>query len=358
MVVFVVAELLLAMAIPFVAIRGYHTLLQSRTGTFVEEATRDDPGWSALVNPTVVVGVVEVDRGQVTGVTLLVHNPETRSAGSAILVPGPLELDGVPLGDRAPEEAVAALASAIRLGVARVEVLDNEGWVDVLGSSTYVLESPDPVVDDTGEPLFAVGPVEVDAALAAPFLGRPAAGAVAVSVLPRRHLFWNALLADPPATPVPLAEDLSALSGQASPVVDLPVTELEPVPRLDPEATEALIRDLVAFPTGAVGGDRLRVRVLDRTGEADLERIAAALAANGREMISIGNAVAFDGGRTQVIAPVTMAAEDGPVGAELRELARSVGTDQLIVDNEPVDEDVVTVVIGRDFDLADLATRS
>ena len=127
MVLFVAAELLLAMAIPFVAIQGYHTLLQSRSGTFVEEPSRDEPGWSALVSPTAVVAVVEVDGQRVTGVTLLVHNPETASVGSAILVPGSLEIDGLPLSARDPAEAVEALAETIRLGVSRVDLLDGDG---------------------------------------------------------------------------------------------------------------------------------------------------------------------------------------------------------------------------------------
>lgn len=356
--VFVAAELLLAMAIPFVAIEGYHTLLQSRTGTFVEEPTRHEPGWSALVSPTDIVAVVEVDRERVTGVTLLVHNPETTSAGSAILAPGSLELDGALLSDRSPQEAAMALASAVRLAVSRIEVLDGEGWADVLGTMTYRLDSPDPVLGADGRPLFEVGPVTVDAALAAPFLGRPADGAVPVSVQPRRVLFWEALLTDPPSTPAPLARDLSALDGRASPVVELPVTQLEPMARLDADATESLIRDLVAFPAGANAGDRLRIRVLDRTGQADLEAIAAEVAAEGMEVVSIGNAIEFDDGLTQVIAPITLTGGDGSVSPEVANLARSVGATEVIIDTEPVDELVVTVVVGRDFDQVGPAASS
>ena len=301
--------------------------------------------------------MVEVDGQRVTGVTLLVHNPETASVGSAILVPGSLEIDGLPLSARDPAEAVEALAETIRLGVSRVDLLDGDGWSAVLGDTTYVLDSPDPVLDDRGRPLFEVGPVTVDGALAAPFLGRPADGAAAVSVQPRRHLFWKALLADPPETPTALAGDLSAFDGRASPVVDLPVTQLEPVALIDGDATESLVRDLVAFPTSAAAGDRLRVRVLDRAGGAELEAIAAWLAAQGMEVVSIGNAVEFDGGQTQVIAPVALA-EDGAISPELRALATSVGTTEVTVDIEQVDDFVVTVVVGDDFEPADLVARS
>ncbi len=348
--VFVAGELLLAMAIPFVAIEGYHTLLESRAGKFVEEPTSDDPGWRALVDPTPVLGVAEVDRGMVTGVTLVVGHPQ--SAGSIILVPGSLEIDGKPLSAYPPTESVDVLARSIRLSVSPVEVLDNTSWSAVLGSQVYRLDSPDPVEADPGQPLFGVGPVEVDGLLAAPFVGRPSPGVAAASVQTRRHLFWNAILADPPTTETPLAAELQALDPTLSRVVDLPVTQLDPVALPDTAAIESLVRDVVAFPAGAMPGDRLQVRVLDRTGDADLEGIAAAVASHGMEVVEIGNATEFDGGQTEVIAPLGVVAEDGTLPEDLYGLARSVGADAISIDEEPSEAVVVTVVIGANFDLA------
>ena len=341
------------MAIPFLAIEGYHTLLESRAGSFVEEPTRDDPAWRALVESTAVWGYAEVDRGAVTGVTLVVSHPE--AAGSIILVPGTLTLDGVALSALPPTEAVEAVAGAVRLSLAAVGVLDETTWPAVLGDQIYSLDSPDPVEANGGQPLFGVGAVPVDGALVAPFVGRPASGAAPVSVLPRRHLLWNALLANPPTTEAPLAESLRALQPEVTRVVDLPVTQLEPTAIADLESIETLIRDVVAFPAGAVSGDRLQVRVLDRTGSADLEGIAAAVAANGLEVVEIGNANEFDGGESEVIAPISLTREDGSVSPELNDLARSVGTATIRIDGEAVDDAVVTVVIGTNFDLANLS---
>ena len=356
------AEILLALAIPFVMIQGYHTLLDSRAGTFIEEPTRADPGWTALVTPTEVIGVAEVDRGVVTGVTLVVHNPGTAAAGGVVLVPGTLELDGEPLTARAPGEAVLAVTEALRLGVTRIDVLDEQGWVDLLGDASYGLENPDPVpasddegrVDGEAGVLLAVGPVEVGAAEAGAFVGRPANGAVAVSVLPRRHLLWSALLAEPPTTGGALAADLAAIDRLESSVLDLPVTQLEPAALLDPVGAEVLVRDLVAFPTGAAPGDRLRVRLVDRTGRADLEDIAAGVAAQGIEVIEIGNAAAFDDGPTEVVTPVGVATAAGAIAGEVEQLARAIGVAEIVVDAEPVEEEVVTVLIGADFDLMTL----
>lgn len=360
LVLFAVAEVLLALAIPFILVRGYHTLLDSRAGTLVEAPARVDPSWVALVAPSKVIGVAEVDGGRVTGVTLVVQNPERTSAGSAILVPGSLEVDGLTLSQREPSEAVAAVSAAMRLGVERVDVLDAEGWAAVLGDARYAVSNPDPVPGHPpGEVLVPVGEVEVDGSTVAAFAGRPAVGAAPISVLPRRHLLWAAMLADPPVTDHPLALDLVALGDHPVGVVDLPVTQLEPVALLDPERTESLVRDRVAYPTGATNTDRLRVRVVDRSGTADLEGIAAAVAAHGVEVVEIANASVFDEGPTRVVAPAGLASVDDALPGLLAELAQVVGVgevvvDEVVVDDQHSEEPLVTVVIGRDFALDSL----
>jgi hypothetical protein len=371
-VLFVAGELLLALAIPFIAIEGYHTLLDSRAGKFVAEPTRSDPGWLAVVEPTPVVAAVEVDQGTVTGAALIIHHPEVSSAATVLLVPGSLELGGDVLSAMAPDEVGAALAAELRQSLSRVEVLDQAAWADVLGDATLSVESPDPVPGTTPDTLlFAVGPVEVGGAEAAAFLGRPAPGAAEISTQPRRHLFWNALLAQPPTTETALAEDLRSFAGAPIQVLDLPLSTVEPVARLDGAATEALLHEVVAYPSGAAPGDRLSVRIVDRTGDADLEGVAAAVAALGFEVVEIGNAQVFDGGPTDLVVPSAMqpvgdtAGADGPVGdgateevteevtAEVARLARFVGISTVTVDPVAADlaaeDQSVTLVIGGDF---------
>lgn len=351
---FVVGELLLVLAIPFMIIEGYHTLLDSRAGRFVEELTREDPGWRALVDSTEVVGIAEVDQGTVTGVTLLINHVEVRSAGTAVLVPGTLLVDDVPLSGRAPADAVQAVGAALDLAISRVEILDDAGWDDVLGQETWVVESPDPVLDEAGNPLFEVGPVNVGADNVAAFVGRPAPGASPVSVLPRRELFWNAVIGSPPSAAAAIAEDLRAIDATTSQVLNLPAQQLEPQTILDEAGAEALVREIVAFPAGPAPGDRLRVRVLDRTGAANLEGIAAALAARGIEVIEIGNAFVFDDGGTEVIAPMDLSSADGALPDRVNQLIVAVGLDAATLDPEAPD-DVVIVVVGGDFDLANVS---
>lgn len=348
-VVFVAGELLLAMAIPFLAIQGYHTLLDSRAGNFVAEPTRADPGWRALVEPTPVTAVVEVDQGRVAGAALMIHHPEVSSAATVLLIPGSLEVDGVTLSSLAPEEVAPAIGAALRLGLSRVEVLDGSGWAEVLGATTLVLNNPDPVPTADGgeaEPLFAVGQVEVGGADAAAFLGRPADGANPISTQPRRQQFWNALVSAPIAADTVVGAELASYSGAPIQVLDVPLTAIEPQARLDPAATEALLREVVAYPAGASEGDRLPVRILDRTGQADLEAVAATVAALGMEVIEIGNAQSFDGGDTQVVVPKVV---EGELPDDLARLARFAGAETVTIDPIDDDEIAVTVVIGADF---------
>ena len=149
MTLFIGAELVLAMAIPFLAIAGYHALLDSRAGYFVEEPSESDPGWRALVEPTPVVAVVEMERERLTGIALLVARSDAgrddvagtdtgdegdasqggaSQGGTVILVPGTLWIDGAPLDGRTPDEAVTALGQALRLGVSGTVVVDEERW--------------------------------------------------------------------------------------------------------------------------------------------------------------------------------------------------------------------------------------
>lgn len=341
MAVFVTAELVLAMSIPFLAIAGYHTLLDSRAGRFVEEPTESEPGWRALVDPSPITAIVEQEGGSITGIALLAGRDDSEG-GTVILVPGTLQIDGAALDARTPEGAVAALSSILRLRIAATEVIDGQRWAAVLGDTTYRLANPDPVVDDDSQPLLAVGDVDVDAAAAAAFLGRPAPDSDPITLLFRRQLFWSAVLDDPPTGTDPINPVITRISGPSSRAVVLPLLSVEPDPELDPLAAEALIRDVVPVPAGANPGDRLQVRVIDRTGTADLESIAAAVASTGSEVVEIGNALEFDGGLTHLVVP---AGFDDPAIAELALLTGAA----TVLDNDVETDAVVTLLVGSDF---------
>ncbi len=342
MALFVTAELILAMAIPFLAIAGYHTLLDSRAGRFVEEPTEDEPGWRALVDPSPLTAVVEQENGRTTGLVLLAGHLEESPGGAVVVVPGTLQVDGLALVDRTPDDAVAALSKLLRLRIDTVELVDEGRWANVLDDTSYVLANPDPVVDDSGQPLLSVGEIEIGAPHAAAFLGRPAPDSDPITLLFRRQLFWSAVMADPPEGSDRLAEEIRELSGPASQVVILPLVNVEPNPLPDLVAAEALVREVVPVPAGANPGDRLQVRVIDRTGIADLEAVATAVASTGSEVVEIGNAVEFDGGLTHLVVPIGL--ED----PGLSELAMLTGA-TTVLDNDIEADSVVTLLVGSDY---------
>ena len=84
------------------------------------------------------------------------------------------------------------------------------------------------------------------------------------------------------------------------------------------------------------------MRVLDRTGLADLGAIAAEVASTGAEVVEIGNAAVFDAGPTQVVVP--RALEEGAV----TELASWTGA-ATVHDNDVESDDIVTLIIGADY---------
>ena len=106
---------------------------------------------------------------------------------------------------------------------------------------------------------------------AAVFLGRPVGGASLSSLQFRRQMFWEAMVAEPPTGTHRLAtvmfEMFSSGNGQ---VIAMPTTNTPTGPVLESDAAEALVRTIVPFPSG----ERLKMRVVDRTGSADLESIA------------------------------------------------------------------------------------
>ncbi|MDH5520110.1 MAG: hypothetical protein OEZ14_06210 [Acidimicrobiia bacterium] len=374
LLVFAAVEIVLAMAIPFILIRGYHTLLSSNTGTFVDSPTIDEPGWSALVSATPLTAVVEVVDDGISGATLIVASGDVAAedavvagGGTIVLIPGDLVLPPnlttvsgesattpMRLSDLAPAEAGDALAALLNIDLTSVEVMDDGAWTAALSDAVYELDNPDPVpataakVDPdggSGTPArlaFVVGPVVVSGADAAVFLGRPVDGGSLSSVMPRRHQFWSALLDQDPAGSNGLASAVRAV-GPSGKVVELPTVAESEAPAIDADAAEALLRDTVAFPSG----NRLEIRVVDRTGDADLGLVAAQLAGRGLKVVEIANAVQFDEGSTELIRPTDLA--DG-IG-QFEDLVAELGVEP-IVDPEQ-EHNTMTLLVGRDFRLSD-----
>jgi hypothetical protein len=112
----------------------------------------------------------------------------------------------------------------------------------------------------------------------------------------------------------------------------------------DPAQVQALIADLVPFPTSAHPGDRARVRLLDGVGDAARTLDAAALLVPaGAEITVYGNADRFDYAESVVeYFDVAQLAN-----AQAMVTALGVGS---VAFRERADASVdVTVIVGRDY---------
>ncbi len=306
---FILVELLLLSAVPVLGYLGAQSLLDTRAGNIVAQPTAEEPGWLAAVEPSPVTGIVEVLNGNVTGVTIVAQQQQSQPGGTIILVWPSMEIDGVQVGEMAPEEVVPAVSRELRLQIPTVEILDEARWKIVLGSEDREVDNPDPLIDEGGVPLLAVGPITIGSDLAAAFIGRPAVSGDPDSVIVRRTIWWETLLSNPPNGDDDLAALIRTIGAATHQIIDLPTTrspaggESSVGRRIDPALVEQIIVDSVPFPVGSQPGDRPQVKVLDRIGGVDLELIARSVAGLGFEVIQIGNASVFDDGPAEVIVP-------------------------------------------------------
>ncbi len=292
---------MLLVAVPALGYFGFRTLLDSRTGTFVENPGPADPGWQALVDPSPLTAVVEIDHDdRVTGIAVLAEQGLTLNGGAVILVPAELNVGDRILGSLAPKDAVDQVEAVLKLRIPVIEVVGQDRWAEILQGTTYSLQNPDPVADADGDVVFPVGEVDVGGGRAALFLGRSVPGADSLATLVRRELFWNGLLQNPPPVGTDaLSRQFESIASGSHEVSILPFDRgAAGAPAPDTAGIEELVNRLVPFPAGASDGDRLRIDIVDRTGAADLDAVANTLGSRGLEVVSIGNSSSFGSGPT------------------------------------------------------------
>ena len=343
---FVAAEILLFAMVPLFGYLGFTTLLETRTGTFVDDPVEGEPGWRALVDPSPVTALVEVENDRITGLAVVAQPGGGADGGHLILVPGTLLVDGTPLTARDPEGAARAIGSAMRLQIGKIVVLDEGAWQSLLGDTSYLIDVPDPIPNDVDGILLPVGPNQVGAGTTPAFLGRLVVGNDPLSLLFRRRLFWESVLDAPPVSEHELSPILGDLSAGIASIHDFPIESTEilgPQALLVPDevGVEFLVREAVPFPAGAGPGDRVQVRLIDRNGTADLYELAAALGRQGIEILEIGNSWEYDNGPTEILVPVGF----DEVG--LSRLAQLVGADTLQAGDSDF-EGSLTLLVGAD----------
>jgi hypothetical protein len=112
---------------------------------------------------------------------------------------------------------------------------------------------------------------------------------------------------------------------------------------VDPEAVHELISELVPFPTASRPGGRVRVRLLDGTGDPDHVLTAAPrIVPADSEIVVVGNADAFDYDTTEIRYhhPTFEGAAEA--------LRDALGAGRVVDDPRQTDAFDVTIVLGPD----------
>ncbi len=344
---FVAVEVLLLLAVPVLGYLGVQALLSTTAGTFTAQPLPGEPGWRVLVDPSPVIAVAEVLDDRLTGVTLVAQPGQDSLGGALVMVPAELELDdGRRLNELVATDALAALSAELRLGFSEVVVVTADEWPAILGDAVYEIENPDPIPGIGGLPAIEVGRVEIDASTASMFLGSFEIGTNPQSLLYRRQLFWEAVLGDPPTTDSPVATVLASVAGGTARVEALPIEASGSSLALDGDGAEILIREIVPLPSGSAPGDRVVIRIVDRSGENDTQALALWLGSRGYEVSEIANADPFADGPTQLVVPSLIDIE------AMRALAADLGADTVSPDPvEETDDSTVVLLVGSDIDL-------
>lgn len=359
---FIALEVVLLGSIPVLGLLGFQNLLDTRSGEFAVEPGPTDAGWVAAVAASPLSILIDVDEGRVGGAVLVAPNGDDVDGGTIILISGATEIDGIALSDRDPASVVAVLEEALRLDLGVPAIADSEGWNLLLDGQSIELANPDPVVaeasgesDEDGavDPaiLIPAGRVNVGAEdLAALSTRAPIIGSDFEALEFRRDVLWRTLLDDATfaldlegnATLAQAALHLGQIANGVHRIEALPLDGIG----IDADATEDLIRSAVALPRGHAVGARLQVRIVDRSGDNDLEIAARNLGQAGFEVVQIANAVVFDDGATQLLASPTGAEAEIARLAELADAA----TVPPSLDAEAAS--VVTLLLGPDAEIA------
>lgn len=342
---------------------GVDTLRNSRAGRTVSEVSDPAaPGFEAIVEPSPTLLLVHLSEGRMSSAALLTLNSGD-AGGAVVLVPPSTRTGEAPdaytLATTAvfltdPADVVGAAQPMLGLGINEVVTIDDARWAELVAPvAPLAIDNPDEL------PSFPAGPILLEADQVAAWLNPQTDDEDDLVRLFRHQLFWEAWTAA-----VASSADGTAVRGEvdqglgrfvrglgAGPVTvtTMPVVESDGpdgTPRLQPDraAIDDLVNAVVPFPTAARPGERIRVRLLDGTGDADhVAQVAPLIVPAGSQIVVAGNADRFDRRRTEI----RYHAIDG-AGAAQR-LRDALGTGDVIDDVRPIDAFDVTIVLGDDL---------
>ncbi|MCU0269894.1 MAG: LCP family protein [Acidimicrobiales bacterium] len=371
---FPVVMVLLTIGIPVLVYAGRRIILESNDGRLLTEITDpSQPGWEAITEPTPTLLLVQTDEaGTPSSLTVLTLSGE--GSGGAVFVPMTtvLEVPGVgavPLDAAYEYGGIEALQKAVEgvlgTGMQTTVVVGPAEWADLVEPvGPLTVDNPDdvavPGADGVERVVFPKGEITLAPDEVGTYLATRNSGENDLNRLVRHQAFWESWLAaiaasdDPAAVPGEtdsgLGRFVTTLAGDRTSYYPLPV-QTAPIPGSTEslylpvtDQVESLVARLVPFPIGAPPGARLRVRVLDGTGQLDHGLDATPLLVEGGGQIDqIGNATTFDFTTTQIVY------NDESRRAEVDRLAEALGVGEVLRTEETGDVVDVTVILGADF---------
>lgn len=365
---FVLVEVVLLLAIPVLAVRGFDAVLHTTDGRTVDpDLSPTDPGYEAFLEPTPVLAVAGIgDDLQLSWVTVLALGSTEGGGGAVLLVPARTmapadEPGGFPVQTLAARYAAGGL-QALRQGTADLLGIAIGDVVDLAPARLGELLAPvSPLTvanpDDVGD--FAVGELSLTAEELPGLLEATDVEQSDLTRLARHEAFWRAWIGavatstDPNVVPgettTGLGRFVRGLAAGPTTYDVPPVTEelqLDATTAFIPDeaAVSDLVEDRVPFPAGSRPGSRLRVRVLDGVG-ADGFTLAVArdVVRAGGQVVVVGNSDAFDATESRVVY------FDGALTEQVEALGAELGYRvEQIEGLNPDDRVDVTVVAGAD----------
>lgn len=347
------------------AVGGLSAVRNSTAGRYQVEAGPGEPGYRASVVPTPTMGVlVRGDDGALAGAAVLALAPRDEG-GSVVLVPSTVvtrsaaeAAPGAPATLAEVDAAEGSVATSRELARSLTVALDQT--VELGPEEWRRLVAPVGGVDVTlDRPLgrWSPGQVLVPAGEVGTFLAARGGGEEELGRVERQQAFWNAWLPrvrDGGETALPGEVDdslnhflrvIAAGDGAAAtlPVVRQP-TDSGVVYRVAERQLGPLVARAIPFPRAPEPGQRIRVRLLDGSGEPGLlPEATRALVAGGAEIDVVGNP-------NPLRQPRTTLFHRGGARTDRAERLRAVlGGGRLEVVGPDRDDDIdVTVVLGQD----------
>lgn len=366
MTAYVSLLVVIAVAATGLAYVGVHTVRESRDGRAVSSITDPAlPGFEALLAPTPTLAILHGEGDELVSAALVSLNSGD-VGGSVVIVPPAtktsLTSDAVSVAYATQvgpsdtlRDAVPPLQGVLGIGIAESVVVDDARWAELVAPvAPLSLDNPDAVGS------FEAGPIALEAVDVGTYLTATRDGESAMARAFRQQVFFEAwagavAAVDDPATAVPGEVDsgigrfVRGLAAGPHTVSTLPLRESDLITGdtrvdVDQVAWDALLPTLVPFPTASSPGRRVRVRVLDGTGDPDhVLMIAPRLIPAAAEVVVVGNADAFDYQETQIRFHIP------EVQAAAKAFQEALGTGRVVDDPRQTDAFDVTIVLGTDL---------